>query len=132
LSVCFYGSPCTPGSFLPREILPCNDPIRGRRVRLGKPSLLRSVGLEPQPPHEVTGAVYTGDTVWHYETTLVQNLSPLLVAHGIATEEETDINAFAERVRFDLGPDPVLISGPHLAVWASKPSQHLDDFSSGG
>jgi hypothetical protein len=52
---------------------------------------------------------------------MVQNLSPLLIAHGIATEEETDIDTFAERVRFDLGPDPVLIAGPHLAVWASKP-----------
>jgi ubiquinone/menaquinone biosynthesis C-methylase UbiE len=85
------------------------------------PSLLRSVGLEPQPPHEVTGAVYTGSTVLEHETTLVQNLSPLLIAHGIATEDETDIATFAERARADLGPDPVLISGPHLSVWARKP-----------
>ena len=97
--------------------------VLGHQAHMGTrlPSLLRSVGLDPQPPHEVTGAVYTGDTVWQHETTLVQNLSPLLIAHGIATEEETDIDTFAERVRFDLGPDPVLISGPHLAVWASKP-----------
>jgi hypothetical protein len=96
--------------------------VLGHQAHMGTrlPSLLRSVGLEPQAPHEVTGAVYTGDTVWQHETTLVQNLSPLLIAHGIATEEEVDIETFAERVKVDLGPDPVLISGPHLAVWARK------------
>jgi SAM-dependent methyltransferase len=96
--------------------------VLGHQAHMGTrlPSLLRSVGLEPQPPQEVTGAVLTGDTVWQHETTLVQNLSPLLIAHGIATEEETDINTFAEHVRADLGPEPVLISGPHLAVWARK------------
>ncbi|OBK70340.1 hypothetical protein A5651_22535 [Mycobacterium sp. 1274761.0] len=97
--------------------------VLGHQAHMGTrlPSLLRSIGLEPRPPHEVTGAVYTGETVWQHETTLVANLSPLLVAHGVATEEETDVDAFAERVRSDLGPDPVLISGPHPAVWARKP-----------
>jgi hypothetical protein len=85
------------------------------------PSLLRSVGLEPQPPYEVTGAVYTGDTVLQHEVTLVQNLSPLLTAHGIASDHETDIGAFTERVKRDLGPEPLLVSGPHLSVWARKP-----------
>jgi ubiquinone/menaquinone biosynthesis C-methylase UbiE len=84
------------------------------------PSLLRSVGLEPQPPYEVTGAVYTGDTVLQHEVTLMQNLSPLLTAHGIASDHETDIGAFTERVGRDLGPEPVLVSGPHLSVWARK------------
>jgi hypothetical protein len=97
--------------------------VLGHQAHMGTrlPSLLRSIGLEPQAPHEVTGAVYTGDTVWQHETTLVQNLSPLLIAHGIATEEETDLDTFAERVKADLGPDPVLISGPLLAIWATKP-----------
>ena len=85
------------------------------------PSLLRSVGLEPQPPYEVTGAVYTGPTVLAHEITLVQNLSPLLTAHGIATDQETDVGAFTERCELDLGPDPLLVSGPHLSIWARKP-----------
>jgi hypothetical protein len=41
--------------------------------------------------------------------------------HGIVTEQETGIDAFTDRVKADLDSDPVLISGPHLAVWASKP-----------
>jgi hypothetical protein len=55
---------------------------------------------------------------------LVSSISPVLTAHGIATEEETDIDAFAEHVSADLGRDPVLVSGPHLAVWATKPLAH--------
>jgi hypothetical protein len=68
------------------------------------PSLLRLAGLEPQPPHEVTGAVYTGVAV-------VQHLTNMML----------DIDTFAERVSIDLGPDPLLVQGPDLAVWAKKP-----------
>ena len=97
----------------------------GNQAHMGTrlPSLLRSVGLEPQPPYEVTGAVFTDGTVLEHAATLMQGISPVLTAHGIATEEEIDIDTFAERVRVDLGPDPVLVSGPHLAAWARKP-QH--------
>jgi hypothetical protein len=38
-----------------------------------------------------------------------------------ATEEEIDIDTFADRVSVECGADPVLISGPDLAVWARKP-----------
>jgi hypothetical protein len=41
-------------------------------------------------------------------------------AGNAGTDQEIDIDAFAECVSADLGPDPVLISGPHLAVWARK------------
>jgi protein-L-isoaspartate O-methyltransferase len=97
--------------------------VLGNQAHMGTrlPSLLRSIGLEPQPPYELTGAVYTGDAVLQHEATLVQSLSPVLTAHGIATEEETDVDSFAERAGAYLGSDPVLISGPHLAVWARKP-----------
>jgi ubiquinone/menaquinone biosynthesis C-methylase UbiE len=97
--------------------------VLGHQAHMGTrlPSLLRCVGLEPNPPYEVAGAVYCGDTVLAHEIALVQNLTPVLTSHGIATEEETDIEAFTERARRDLGCDPVLISGPHLAVWGRKP-----------
>jgi len=94
-----------------------NQPRMGTRL----PSLLRSAGLQAQLPHEVTGAVYTGDTVAEHQTAMMLGISPVLTAYGIATEEEIDIETFAERVSAELGPDPVLVSGPHLAVWATKP-----------
>lgn len=50
--------------------------VLGHQPRMGTrlPSLLRSVGLEPQPPYELTGAVYTG------------GLTGVLTASGVATE----------------------------------------------
>jgi formylmethanofuran dehydrogenase subunit E-like metal-binding protein len=85
--------------------------------------LSRSVGLEPQLPYELTGAVLTGDeAVLKFLMTMVVGIAPSLTGHGIATEEEVDIDDFTERVRADLGSDPVLVvSGPSLAVWARKP-----------
>lgn len=97
--------------------------VLGNPQRMGTrlPSLLRSAGLEPQPPYELTGAVYCGAAVLEHLTNVMRGLSPVLTAHGIATEEEIDIDTFAERVSAELGPDPVLVSGPDLAVWARKP-----------
>ena len=54
-------------------------------------------------------------------TTLMRGLSQVLVAYGIVTEEEIGLDTFPERVSEELGPDPVLVSGPDLAVWAQKP-----------
>lgn len=95
----------------------------GNQARMGTrlPSLLTSVGLDPQPPYEVTGAVYTGSTVFDHESALMRGLAPVLTGYGIATEEEIDIDTFSDRVKAELGPDPVLVSGPSLAVWARKP-----------
>jgi SAM-dependent methyltransferase len=95
----------------------------GNQQRMGTrlPSLLRTVGLEPQPPFELTGAVYSGSVVLEHVTTLMRGLSHVLAAYGIATEEEIGIDTFTERVSGELGPDPVLVSGPDLAVWARKP-----------
>ena len=90
------------------------------RMATRLPSLLRSVGLDPQPPYEAASAVYTGPVVVEHETTLMQGLAGVLTANGIATEEEIDIGTFADRVRLECGPDPVLIIGPNLGVWAIK------------
>lgn len=99
--------------------------VLGNQTRMGTrlQSLLRSAGLEPQLPYELTGAVLTGgDAVLKFLMAMVVGIAPVLTGHGIATEEEVDTDAFAERVRADLGPDPVLVvSGPSLAVWAIKP-----------
>jgi protein-L-isoaspartate O-methyltransferase len=98
--------------------------VLGNQARMGTrlPSLLRAAGLEPQPPYELLGAVYTGDTVIQHEITLMTGISPVLIANGIATEEEIDLGTFAERLKAEVGPDPVMVgAGPSLAVWARKP-----------
>jgi hypothetical protein len=67
--------------------------------------------------------VLTGDqAVLKFLMTMVVGIAPVLTGHGIATEDEVDTVDFAERVRADLGPDPVLVvSGPSIPVWARKP-----------
>jgi ubiquinone/menaquinone biosynthesis C-methylase UbiE len=85
------------------------------------PSLLRSVGMDPQPPYELTGAVYTGAAAKENALNILAGLTPILTAHGIADERETDIDAFAKRVDVEFEGDTVMIGGPHLAVWARKP-----------
>jgi ubiquinone/menaquinone biosynthesis C-methylase UbiE len=96
------------------------------RMATRLPSLMRSAGLEPQPPFELTGAVYTGATVVEHLTALMKGVSKVLVDNGIATAEEIAIETFTERISAELGPDPVLVSGPDIAVWAKKPMAHND------
>jgi ubiquinone/menaquinone biosynthesis C-methylase UbiE len=99
--------------------------VLGNQTRMGTrlPSSLRSAGLEPQLPYEVTGAVVTGhDAVLQFLLAMLVGIAPVLTGNGIASEEEVDTDSFAERVKAEIGPDPVLIvSGPSLAVWARKP-----------
>jgi SAM-dependent methyltransferase len=97
--------------------------VLGNQERMGTrlPSLLRSVGMEPQPPYELTGPVYTGVACLESVTTTMRGLLPVLTAYGIATEQEVDIDTFAERVKAELEPDAVMSTGPDLAVWARKP-----------
>lgn len=96
----------------------------GNQERMGSrlPSLLRSIGMQPQPPYELTGAVYTGAGVLDNATSMVRGLAPVLAAHGIAGQDELDVDAFAEQLRAEIGsePDAVMVGGPHLAVWARK------------
>ena len=99
--------------------------VLGNQTHMGTrlPSMLRSAGLEPQLPYEVTGAAVTGDdAVLQFLLAMLVGIAPVLTGNGIASEEEVDINTFAGRVKAEIGPDPVLIvSGPSLAVWARKP-----------
>jgi ubiquinone/menaquinone biosynthesis C-methylase UbiE len=99
--------------------------VLGNQTRMGTrlPSSLRSAGLEPQLPYEVTGAVVTGDdALLQFLLAMLVGIAPVLTGNGIASEEEVDADSFAEQVKAEIGPDPVLIvSGPSLAVWARKP-----------
>ena len=62
------------------------------------------------------------DAVLQFLMAMLVGIAPVLTGNGIATEEEVDADSFAERLRAEIGPDPVLIvSGPSLAVWARKP-----------
>ena len=88
------------------------------------PSMLRSAGLEPQLPYEVTGAAVTGDdAVLQFLLAMLVGVAQVLTGNGIASEEEVDIEYLRwtcqgrNRPRSRSGSSP----GPSLAVWARKP-----------
>jgi ubiquinone/menaquinone biosynthesis C-methylase UbiE len=99
--------------------------VLGNQTHMGArlPSLLRSAGLKPQLPYEVAGGVVTGDdAVLQFLLAMLAGIAPVLTANGIASEEQVNADRFAERVKAEISPDPVLIvSSPSLAVWAKKP-----------
>jgi ubiquinone/menaquinone biosynthesis C-methylase UbiE len=98
--------------------------VLGNQTQMGTrlPSVLRSAGLEPQLPYELTGAVLTGDAVVEFLMAMIAGIAPVLTGYGIATENEVDTATFPERLKAELGRDAVLVvSGPSLAVWARKP-----------
>jgi SAM-dependent methyltransferase len=88
-------------------------------VRL--PSLFRSVGLQPQPPYQGTDLIYTGDAALEQICTMTRSRLPLFIKHGIATEQEVDIDTLEDRLRAECGNDAVLSMPGLLGVWARKP-----------
>jgi hypothetical protein len=85
------------------------------------PELLRSVGMQPQPPYEAVGLVYHGcDAVTQATVSPMRSLIGALTEHGIASADEIDIDTLAERLRQECGTDPVLVTGTLLAVWTKK------------
>jgi hypothetical protein len=70
----------------------------------------------------MSGGVLTGaDAILDFLKAMVIGIAPVLTGNGIATEDEVNVKSFVERVRADLGPDPLLVvSGPSLAVWARQ------------
>jgi hypothetical protein len=62
------------------------------------------------------------ETIVKFLLAMLVGIAPVLTGNGIANEEEVDADSFAERVRTELGCNPVLVvSGPSLAVWAKRP-----------
>ena len=81
--------------------------VLGNQTHMGTrlPSMLRSAGLEPQLPYEVTGAAVTGDNaVLQFLLAMLVAIASVLTGNGIASEEEVDIKTFAGRVKAELAP----------------------------
>jgi hypothetical protein len=71
--------------------------------------------------YELTGAVYNGVAVLEHMTTLMRGSRACWPPTASLPRKLIDIDTFAERISVECGPDPVLISGPDVAVWARKP-----------
>jgi SAM-dependent methyltransferase len=67
------------------------------------PATFAQAGLEPSPDLDTCVAIAAGEDAIEHTVDLARSLLPGILAAGIATEEEVDIDTLAERLRADTG-----------------------------
>jgi 2-polyprenyl-3-methyl-5-hydroxy-6-metoxy-1,4-benzoquinol methylase len=68
------------------------------------PATFAQAGLLPSPDIDTHVAIAVGEDAIAHTVDLARSLLPAILATGIATEEEVDIDTLAERLRADSGP----------------------------
>jgi len=68
------------------------------------PATFAQAGLEPSPDLDTEVAIAIGEDAIEHTVDLVRSLLPGILAAGVATKEEVDIDTLAERLRADSGP----------------------------
>jgi SAM-dependent methyltransferase len=76
------------------------QPDMGMRL----PATFAAAGLEPSPDLDTCVAIAVGEDAIDHTVELARSMLPGILAAGIATEEEVDIDTLAERLRADTGP----------------------------
>jgi len=89
-------------------------------VGLQLPSILRRVGLVPQPPYDSAAVIYEGRDCAEMMAEFVRSMVPALTAAGV-DPDELDIDTLAERLYADGGDQQISAMGPFIGVWARKP-----------
>jgi hypothetical protein len=82
----------------------------------------KQAGLNPDP--DVLGSLMISSGVAAVADAL-RSLLPTIVAQGIATENEIDIDTFADRLRTETN-DLVIVAQPNIGAWATKPLSTLE------
>ena len=91
------------------------------KIGLRLPSWMRAAGLEPQPIRDATAIVLEGRAAAEYTAACVRSMLPLILANGIATAEQVDIDTLSQRLLAAGEDDLVLTVGTFTSVWARKP-----------
>ena len=82
---------------------------------------MRAAGLEPQPIGDATAIVVEGHAAAEYTAACVRSMLPLILANGIATAEQVDIDTLSQRLLAAGEDDLVLTVGTFTSVWARRP-----------
>jgi hypothetical protein len=91
------------------------------KIGLRLPTWMRVAGLEPQPICEASAIVLEGGDAAEYTAACVRSMLPLILANGVATAEEIDIDTLAQRL-LATGEDELVITiGAFASVWGRKP-----------
>jgi ubiquinone/menaquinone biosynthesis C-methylase UbiE len=86
------------------------------------PATFADAGLLPSPDLEAEVAVAVGEEAIIRTVELTRSLLPGIVATGVATEEEVDIDTLAERLRADTGAVGRVLFWPTVVgAFATKP-----------
>jgi SAM-dependent methyltransferase len=86
------------------------------------PATFAQAGLLPSPDLDTEVAIAAGEDAIAHTVELARSLLPAILAAGIATEEDVDIDTLAERLRADSGPVGRVGCWPMVVgAFASKP-----------
>jgi len=95
------------------------QPDMGMRL----PATFAQAGLSPSPELDTEVAIAGGEDGIEYSVDFARSLLPGILAAGVATEEEIDIDNLAERLRADAGPVGRVGCWPTVVgAFAAKPS----------
>lgn len=87
--------------------------------------LMRAAGLEPSPDIEMTVPIQQGPdgALFRILTSLIRSQLPAIVASGVATAADIDIDTLEQRLVADAPPSGVVgyFSLGQVGVWAKKP-----------
>ncbi len=107
-----------------------NEWIHATHIKLGTqldmgmrlPATFAEVGLEPSPDLDSEVAIGVGEEAIRRIVDLTRSFLPAVLATGVATEEEIDIDTLAERLRADTGPVGRVTFWPTVVgAFATKP-----------
>jgi SAM-dependent methyltransferase len=94
------------------------QPDMGMRL----PAMFAEAGLEPSLDLDSEVAIAVGEEAVSEAVDFARSLLPGIVAAGVATEEEVDIDTLAERLRADTGPVGRISFWPTIiGAYATKP-----------
>lgn len=86
------------------------------------PATFAEAGLEPSLDLDSEVVIAVGEEAVSEAVDLARSLLPGIVAAGVATEEEVDIDTLAERLRADTGPVGRISFWPTvIGAYATKP-----------
>ncbi len=88
------------------------------------PETFAAAGLLPSPDLDTHVAIATGEEAVQTVVDLVRSLLPAILAAGVASEQEVDIDTLAERLRSAAAPALAITTWPIvIGAYATKPSQ---------
>ena len=98
--------------------------LRGRSLPSGSLSLIHGVLSAPNITPSIDAPVGGGSdwAGYDYVASGLRSNLPLILQHGLATEEEVDIDTFAERLRAEVvGQQGVIMLPTFIGAWARLP-----------